>query len=493
MNYISTRGKAEKVTAAEAIIKGLATDGGLYIPESIPTVDLDFIKSLENLSYSERAKKVLALYLTDFTEDEISSCVTKAYGNNKFDTDKIVPLKHLSHMTIAELWHGPTSAFKDMALQLLPQLLSTALTKTAAKNDVLILVATSGDTGKAALEGFKNVERTKILVFYPNQGVSPMQELQMTTQDGDNVGVVAINGNFDDAQRGVKEIFADSSIKEQLAKLNIELSSANSINWGRLVPQIVYYFSIYADLVKEHKINYGDEIIAVVPTGNFGNILAGYYAKLMGLPIKRLVCASNSNDVLTEFLQTGRYNAKREFYKTISPSMDILVSSNLERLLYHITKDPAKVAEYMAKLQTDGEYTIEDSYLKEIQKLSSAHSATDSETKTMIFKANSCQKYLADPHTAVAVDAARSLFHEQKITDPTVVLSTASPYKFNKSVLEAINQSTEGDEFTLLDRLQANYSEPIPKGLASLKTAAIRHQEVIEKTAMGEKTVTFAS
>ena len=345
MNYISTRGNNQKMTSAQAIIAGLADDGGLFVPDELPQVDMEFIKGLTKLSYQERAARVLGCFLTDYTDEEIKGCVERAYGGGKFDDAAVAPLNIMEDVSVLELWHGPTSAFKDMALQLLPQLLSTALKKTGEKNQVLILVATSGDTGKAALEGFRDVEQTKIIVFYPENGVSRIQKLQMVTQQGENVAVTAVKGNFDDAQSGVKAIFSDREFNAKLNEAGVSLSSANSINWGRLVPQIVYYFSAYADLLKAGVIRAGDEISFTVPTGNFGDILAGYYALRMGLPVKKLICASNTNNVLTDFLTTGVYDRNRDFFKTISPSMDILISSNLERLLYHVTNDAAQVAE----------------------------------------------------------------------------------------------------------------------------------------------------
>ena len=337
MKYSSTRGDSVQVTAAEAIIKGLAADSGLFVPDELPKISPSFIEELIPLSYEERAVKVLRMFLTDYTDEELETCVENAYGKGKFDCAGRAPVTDLGAMQVLELWHGPTSAFKDMALQLLPQLMSTALKKTGEQDNVLILVATSGDTGKAALEGFRDVDQISIMVFYPEGGVSRIQQLQMLTQEGKNVNVTAVRGNFDDAQSGVKVIFADQAFNEQLAEKGVKLSSANSINWGRLVPQIVYYFSAYADLCKAGRIKAGEEINFTVPTGNFGNILAGFYAKQMGLPVHKLICASNANNVLTDFLQTGRYDRNRAFYKTITPSMDILISSNLERLLYHVT------------------------------------------------------------------------------------------------------------------------------------------------------------
>ena len=356
MLYTSTRDKNVHVSSSQAIAQGISKDGGLFVPESIPQIDKDFIDSLVGLDYISRAKKVLSLYLTDFTAEEIDMCVSGAYAKGKFSSDKVSPVKKIADGgNVLELWRGPTCAFKDMALQLLPYLLTVAAKKTVADKTIVILVATSGDTGKAALEGFKDVPGTKIMVFYPNDGVSPMQKLQMTTQEGGNVSVCAINGNFDDAQSGVKAIFTDSKVAEKLENNGMMFSSANSINWGRLVPQIVYYISAYADLIENGTIKNGDEINVVVPTGNFGNILAAYYAKRMGVPVKKLICASNANNVLTDFLKTGTYDKNRQFYTTTSPSMDILISSNLERLLFHLSdENDGKIREWMGALSAVG-------------------------------------------------------------------------------------------------------------------------------------------
>ena len=369
MFYTSTRDKSIKVTASQAIAQGISEEGGLFVPCEMPQFSMDKINSMVKMSYIDRAKTVLKEFLTDFTEDELSYCVEGAYSADKFSSAAIAPTVHIDgNKNILELWHGPTCAFKDMALQLLPYLMTVSAKKTAEGKTIVILVATSGDTGKAALEGFKDVDKTKILVFYPVDGVSPMQKLQMTTQEGENVSVCAINGNFDDAQSAVKSIFTNSEIKNELAKKNMMFSSANSINWGRLVPQIVYYFSTYCDMISMNKINAGDEINVVVPTGNFGNILAGFYAKQMGLPIKMLICASNSNNVLTDFLKTGTYDKNRAFYTTTSPSMDILISSNLERLLYHMSgNNDSLVADLMKQLSENGKYTVSDELIGKIQ------------------------------------------------------------------------------------------------------------------------------
>ena len=486
MNYISTRGGGCPVSAARAIIKGLATDGGLFVPQAIPSIDKDFIQSLLNLSYQERAKKILSLYLTDFTAQEIDSCVENAYGHNKFDTDKVVPTVQIEgNNYLLELWHGPTSAFKDMALQLLPQFISTSLKKLGDKNELVILVATSGDTGKAALDGFKDVPQTKIIVFYPQEGVSKIQRLQMLTQEGNNVAVVAVKGNFDDAQSGVKQIFNDTSYNQLLAQKGFQLSSANSINWGRLLPQIVYYFSSYADLINMGKIALGDKVNFTVPTGNFGDILAGFYAKCMGLPVNRLICASNANNVLTDFLTTGTYDKNREFFKTISPSMDILISSNLERLLYHMTNDTEKVSGWMKQLQQEGKYTVDEATLKAIQETFSAGYLSDTDTMDCIKAVYEKDGYVADTHTAVAWQVAQDYMTKTDETHPMVVLSTASPYKFNDSVLTALGKDIAGkDEFALLNELAQINRDPIPQGLAKLKTAAVLHDKVCEKQNM---------
>lgn len=489
MKYISTRGNNQELTAAEAIIQGLAEDGGLFVPESMPKVNMAFIEGLENLSYQQRAVKVISQFLTDYTQAEIEGCVERAYGDQKFDDEAIAPVNMLKNVSVLELWHGPTSAFKDMALQLLPQLLSTALKKTKAKNEVMILVATSGDTGKAALEGFKDVPQTKIMVFYPDNGVSRIQRLQMVTQQGGNVAVTAVKGNFDDAQNGVKEIFSDKAFNAQLNEKGVSLSSANSINWGRLVPQIVYYFSAYADLLKAGKIKAGDQISFVVPTGNFGDILAGFYAREMGLPVKKLVCASNANNVLTDFLNTGIYDRNRDFYKTISPSMDILISSNLERLLYHITNDTAKVAGWMKELAETGKYDVGAEVLARIKGIFAADWSNDDATKAMIAKEYQQEKYVADPHTAVAWNAFEKMADKENV----VIVSTASPYKFNESVLTALGQDIDGkDEFQLLDELSKLNNFGIPAGLAKLKTAKITHKNNVEKAEMPKSVLQFA-
>lgn len=492
MNYVSTRGGNENIVSAEAIIQGLSANGGLFVPTEIPTIDEAFLAGLTSASYQDRAKQILEKFLVDYTEAEIDACVTAAYGDNKFDTTAIAPVYPLRKKdAVLELWHGPTSAFKDMALQLLPQLLSTALKKTGEKSEIVILVATSGDTGKAALEGFKDVDQIKIAVFYPQNGVSEIQRRQMITQEGGNVTVLAVKGNFDDAQTGVKRIFNDTVYNEELRADGFKLSSANSINWGRLVPQIVYYFSAYADLVKAGTIAVGDKVNFVVPTGNFGNILAGYYAKQMGLPVNKFVCASNANNVLTDFLRTGVYDRNRTFYKTASPSMDILISSNLERLLYHVTDgNDAQVAAWMQSLNETGRYDVGRDVLAKIQELFWADYADDETTLANIRKVFDETHYTMDTHTSVAEYVANTYRVASGDVDTVnVILSTASPYKFNQSVLEALVEKDvlEGkDEFAMLDCLAEISGLIVPPALASLKTAPIRHTIVCAKEEMPE-------
>ena len=493
MEYISTRGMDERLTSAQAIIAGIASDGGLFVPATMPGVSMDFITGLQSCSYEERAIRVLQCFLTDYSEAEITSCVEKAYGNGKFDTTRIAPVRLFDDAAVLELWHGPTSAFKDMALQLLPQLMSTALKKTGEHDQVLILVATSGDTGKAALEGFRDVDQIRILVFYPEGGVSRIQYLQMATQQGSNVAVEAVRGNFDDTQSGVKAIFANAGFQQVLQKAKVRLSSANSINWGRLVPQIVYYFSAYADLLQAGRINTGDEIDFTVPTGNFGDILAGYYAKCMGLPVHKLICASNSNNVLTDFLRTGVYDRNRSFYKTLSPSMDILISSNLERMLYHMTHDQKKVASWMQQLADQGHYEVDAATLEKIQQIFWAGWADDQLTARGIHNVYKEKKYVLDTHTSVAWMVAESYQKQTCDSHPMVIVSTASPYKFNESVLTALSVSVQGlDAFGMLDRLAEYNSDQAPSGLSSLRNARVLHQGVCNRDKMCDVVADFA-
>jgi threonine synthase len=490
MLYNSTRNKTVRVGAAQAIAQGISEEGGLFVPVELPRIDNDTIASMVGMNYIDRAKTILKEFLTDFSSDELNYCVNGAYAADKFSSPKTAPTVNVSgNENILELWHGPTCAFKDMALQLLPYLMTVSAEKTADGKEIVILVATSGDTGKAALEGFKNVKNTRILVFYPVDGVSPMQKLQMTTQEGDNVAVCAIEGNFDDAQSAVKEIFTDNSIKKSLADKNMMFSSANSINWGRLVPQIVYYFSTYCDMVDMGKVSLGDKINVVVPTGNFGNILACFYARQMGLPVNKIICASNSNNVLTDFLHTGTYDRNRKFYTTTSPSMDILISSNLERLLYHMSgEDDALIRELMQSLSTQGKYSVSDEMLKDIQTVFAAGYADEDTVKATIKEQFEKYFYLCDPHTAVAVSVYNEYVKETGENIPTVIDSTASPYKFSKSVLSAVLGKNVGDmnEFDTVDELNALTGVDIPAPLASLRGREPRFNGVCTKAEMSD-------
>ncbi len=482
MNYYSTRSTDRTVSysAAEVIKTGLAPDGGLFMPESIPTIDGAFLSSLCELSYPERAAKILKLFLTDYTEEELLACAKAAYEVT-FD-GYAAPVSKFSdsEKRVLELWHGPTCAFKDMALQIMPRLLSLALKKTGETRKAHILVATSGDTGKAALEGYKDVEQVCITVFYPVDGVSRMQKRQMATQEGGNVKVVAINGNFDDAQTGVKRIFADEDIRARLSEDGMFLSSANSINFGRLAPQIVYYVSAYCDLLKEGDIREGDRIDITVPTGNFGNIFAAYLAKRMGLPIGTLICASNKNDILTDFLTTGVYDRNRPFYTTMSPSMDILISSNLERLLW-LLAGPEKTARYMSDLQKTGRYEVEKDVLAAIKEEFRAYSCNEENCGATIRSTFDTYSYLVDPHTAVALYAAECFRKDAQTGRRNVIASTASPYKFASSVLSALGEPTDGktDE-QLIGALASVSKTSAPVPLASLSGKPIRFTETVE-------------
>ncbi len=492
MFYTSTRDKSIQVESSYAISHGISKEGGLFVPVEIPKISLDDISRLVNCTYIERAKEILSLYLTDFTAEEIDYCVNGAYAEGHFSSPKVAPLHTLNGNTeILELWKGPTCAFKDMALQILPYLLTTASAKAVPDKQIVILVATSGDTGKAALEGFKDVPNTRILVFYPNDGVSPMQRLQMMTQEGENVGVCAIEGNFDDAQSGVKKIFTDKAFAEKLDKMGMMFSSANSINWGRLVPQIVYYVSAYCDMVEKGKVNLGDEINIVVPTGNFGNILAAYYAKEMGIPVKKLICASNSNDVLTDFLKTGIYNKNRDFYTTISPSMDILISSNLERLLFLLSgMDDKAVSKWMNLLSTDGKYQVSEEVFASIRELFESGCCDDDGTKATIAKVFEDTAYLCDTHTAVAISVYDDYTSVTADTTPTVIASTANPFKFSASVLDAVRpgMSAGMDEFDMVLGLHAETGAECPPQLENLKDKTPRFTDCCKKEDM-EKVV----
>ncbi len=488
MNYISTRDTSVKVTASQAITKGISSEGGLFVPDTIPCVTAEEIEALSKKDYIGRAKDILSLFLNDFTEEEVESCVKGAYETG-FSDEKIAPLaKTGDGAYVLELFKGPTCAFKDMALQILPRLLKVAGGKAAKGTEIVILVATSGDTGKAALEGFKDVEHTRILVFYPSDGVSPMQKLQMCTQEGKNVSVCAIKGNFDDAQSGVKKIFTDKAVAAKLAENGMAFSSANSINWGRLAPQIVYYFSAYCDLVAEGEIKVGDKINVVVPTGNFGNILAAYYAKEMGLPVAKLICASNSNSVLTEFLTTGIYDRNRKFFTTISPSMDILISSNLERFLYALAGSE-NVKSWMASLASEGKYKVDDATLAKIKELFAAGCCDDEQTKATIARMFNEKNYLCDTHTAVAIKVYEDYKAKTGDKTPTVIASTASPFKFSASVLEAVDGINDGlDEFEMVEKLAEISKESCPEQLANLRSKAVRFEGVCSKDSM-EKVV----
>ena len=493
MKYLSTRDRSVRLDAAEAIEMGLSRDGGLLTPCEIPQIDEAFLNSLVHVRYQERAAKVMALYLTDYTEAELLTFAENAYGPEKFDTDAVAPVRTLDETThCLELWHGPTSAFKDMALQMLPQLLSAALRKTGEDKTVCILVATSGDTGKAAMEGFADVPQTKIMVFYPKDGVSRVQETQMVTQDGENVGVCAVVGNFDDAQAGVKRIFSDAAIRETLAQRGYFLSSANSINWGRILPQVVYYISAYCDLVRDGRIVMGDKVNFCVPTGNFGDILAAYYAKRMGLPVGKLICASNCNDVLTDFLRTGVYDRNRPFHTTMSPSMDILISSNLERLLFDLSgENDAEVRRYMDALAQSGRYEVSDAIKKALAEQYWGGFCDEAGTTAAIAKYYKDCGYLIDTHTAVAASVMEQYRAASGDKTPTVFVSTASPYKFCDSVLTAIGQTPAGDGVELLDQLHDVTGTAVPRRLAALKGKARRFNLTCEKPGMDSVVLDF--
>ncbi len=491
MQYQSTRSSKISITSAEAIKQGLSTEGGLFVPETIPEISMAEISRMADMNYRQRAKVILSKYLTDFTEEELENCISSAYTKEKFETDNIAPVYKLNDTSyVLELWHGPTCAFKDMALQILPHLLTTSMKKTKENDEVVILVATSGDTGKAALEGFRDVDGTRIIVFYPEKGVSEIQKLQMITQEGNNVGVAAVCGNFDDAQNGVKKIFTDEDYKKLLANNRFKLSSANSINWGRLVPQIVYYFSAYADLLFGGEIKAGEKINIVVPTGNFGNILAAYYAYKMGLPVNRFICASNKNNILTDFIKTGVYDKNRDFHTTISPSMDILISSNLERFLFDmLDRDDIALSSLMRQLAENGKYTVSPEVMSRISSIFSGGCADDEKTIATIKSCSEEFGYVIDTHTAVAKAVYDDYVKETGDKTKTVIASTASPFKFNQSVLIALggHGAVAGkDEFTLLDDLSERSGMDIPKSLAELKNKPKLFGTVCEKEQMIE-------
>ena len=473
MKLYSTRDPQKTVNAAEAIVRGLAPGGGLYIPENFPKVDLEGWK---NLSYPELTEKVLAGFLTDYSPEFLKSAAQAAYGP-AFGENAGKTVKVQDGLYALELWHGPTCAFKDYALQLMPRLLVEGKRSLQRTETTRILVATSGDTGKAALAGYAGLDGIEIQVFYPNAGTSEIQRLQMATQEGDNVAVYAVHGNFDDAQTGVKRVFGDTAIAAELAKRNIRLSSANSINWGRLVPQIVYYFAAYAQLLKAGQIALGDAVDFCVPTGNFGDILAGYYAKQMGLPVGKLVCASNENNVLTDFLTTGTYTARRTFYKTTSPSMDILVSSNLERLLYHVTGSDTEVASLMKQLNETGSYTVRPETLAAIQESFACGWSSEAQVAEEIRARYEQDHYLCDTHTAVAFHVAAQ---HKRDGVPMVVLSTASPFKFPRSVLEALGHAAPANDFEAMQRLEEATGCTAPASLSALRQKAERFHTVID-------------
>ncbi len=480
MQYTSTRNNTITVTAAQAIAQGISVEGGLFVPCSIPKLTAEDFSALQGMAYSERATYVLSRFLTDFTPAEVKECTDAAYGK-QFDTPAVAPINSVDDThNVLELWHGPTCAFKDMALQILPHLMRVSTAKTAA-GETVILVATSGDTGKAALEGFRDAAGTRILVFYPAEGVSEMQRLQMITQEGANVGVCAIRGNFDDAQTGVKTLFTDPTMQEYLEENGMRFSSANSINWGRLVPQIVYYISAYVDMVAQGKLKKGELMNVVVPTGNFGNILAAYYAREMGTPIAKLICASNRNRVLTDFFATGTYNTAREFYTTTSPSMDILVSSNLERLLYHlIGEDSGAIADMMTALREKKQYTVPTAVKEQMDALFAAGCATDDEVAATIKAVFDKTGYLLDTHTAVAFHVYDAYRTASGDVTPTVIASTANPYKFTPAILEALGKDIAGDPFCLQAALHAATNEPVPAPLAGLGDKAIRFTDICD-------------
>ena len=496
MKYQSTRNSNLNLDSAQAIKIGIAPDGGLFVPVSIPKISDEKIASFASLTYVEIANEILSEFLTDYTEEELKDCTKNAYTKEKFETDEIAPVYKLNENEyILELWHGPTCAFKDMALQILPHFLTKAIRKTGEEKDVIILVATSGDTGKAALEGFKDVDGTKIQVFYPRDGVSDIQKLQMTTQEGKNVNVSAVEGNFDDAQTGVKIIFSNDEFNKEANSLGYVFSSANSINWGRLVPQIVYYFASYAKMLRDGYIKNGEKINITVPTGNFGNILAAYFAMEMGLKVNKLICASNTNNILTDFIKTGIYDKNRKFETTISPSMDILISSNLERLLYLLSdRDDKKVSEYMSLLNKEGKYEISSDIKEKLTSVFYGGYCDDTDTKKTIKNVYDKYSYTMDTHTAVAQNVYENYVKETGDTTKTVIASTANPYKFNESVLSAITPDASLDnldEFELLDLLNEKSGLKIPNSLGLLKEKEVRFKNSCKKEALWDEVKNF--
>lgn len=490
LTYRSTRGQVTKVSASAAIVKGLADDGGLFVPEAMPVMRKS-LDDLKKLSYQELAYEIMSLFFEDFTEEELTHCINHAY-DSKFDDKDIAPTVKVVDDYFLELFHGATIAFKDMALSILPYLMKTAAKKIGIDNEILILTATSGDTGKAALEGFADVEGTRIVVFYPKDGVSPIQKQQMVTQTGDNTYVVGIDGNFDDAQNGVKAIFSDSALAEWMLKKGYQLSSANSINIGRLVPQVVYYFYTYLSLLRMGEIELGETINVAVPTGNFGNILAAYYAKQMGLPLKQLICASNENKVLFDFMRSGQYDRNREFILTSSPSMDILISSNLERLIDHISDlGVEQTAGFMNALQTDGHYEITETMRSRLKDFYGDF-ADQIETEAAIKSVYEASGYLMDPHTAVGYSVLKKYRQATGDTTKTVVVSTASPYKFTKSTMKALDpQYGDHEDFDLIERMHQATGVDIPQAIHDILESPVRHSTICNKDDMTKAALRF--
>ncbi|MGI5851177.1 MAG: threonine synthase [Caldicoprobacterales bacterium] len=496
MYYLSTRNNELRMHSMDAIKQGISQEGGLFVPETIPKLsNRDFLE-LADKDYRSRAFKVLSSYLRDYSTEDLNRIIYAAYGKDNFDCPEIAPVKKLDDsLFIQELWHGPTYAFKDMALQILPYLMTYAVAKTGEDKEIVILVATSGDTGKAALEGFRDVNGTQIIVFYPNEGVSPIQKLQMVTQEGKNVHVAAVKGNFDDTQTGVKSIFTDGRFSKLLEDRGKRFSSANSINWGRLVPQIVYYVSAYTDLLKSNDLDPGEKFNIVVPTGNFGNILAAYYAKNMGVPIDKLICASNRNNILTDFIKTGVYDTRRDFYKTISPSMDILISSNLERLLFELCdRQDHQLRIWMGELNETGRYKLDGESLKMLQSILWGGSADEEQTLKAIRDTYRQYNYIIDPHTAVGKWVYDEYREETRDTKKTILVSTASPFKFPGDVLKAIKgmEYIQGkDDFQVLEALASVSGTKIPPGLSELENKPVLHQTTLAAGNMRQAIINF--
>ena len=490
MLLLSTRNAANVIDPLSAVLKGIAEDGGLFVPSAFPVFTWDQIRAMQKMRYDEIAANILGMYF-DLGENKLKKMMHDAYAS--FDCEEVVPIRKIGDREyVLELFHGPTIAFKDMALQVLPRLMSEAIRENGLGKDVLILTATSGDTGKAALEGFKNVNGTRIVVFYPEEGVSDMQKLQMITQEGTNTHVSAVRGNFDDAQTGVKNVFADAAFGEKLANLGYVFSSANSINFGRLAPQIVYYVYGYVQLMKQGVIREGDAINVCVPTGNFGNILAAYYAKRMGLPIKKLICASNKNNVLTDFFDSGTYYAKREFFRTTSPSMDILISSNIERLVFEeVGRDAALTKDLMDELKQSGSYNLPDGIRTHLAENFYADFCDDSRTMTTIRRIYEQERYVMDTHTAVAQTVYDKYIENTGDHTPTLLASTASPYKFAQDVVKALTGETIEDAFAAAEKLERLSGVPMPRAITDLKTKPVRHNSVCDKDEIGKEVINY--